>query len=240
MLLYQGESETGAAAGTPTPRGARATRESLEDAVAIRRRYPRPGVVDEHPDEMVAGLDDDLGRPAGVALGVLDQIHEDAFDPALVDDEFAMVVLGVDLHRHRRVPGGGDRVPDELADLDRGRREIGRSGVETGDLEQVPHHALETADFGSEQVEGALGAFGEFFAPRLDHRQRGCQGRQGRTELMTDVGGETGVPVDPLLQPIRHSIERRGQRGEVAGVDGLESRVEHPARDRRCRFGDVA
>ena len=131
MLLDEREAKTGADPGAPAARRSRTAGEAFEDAIAIRRRYAGPGIVDVDPNGVVTCLNDDLGHPSGVTVGVLDEVPEDALDPALVDGELAVIVGGVDRNGQRRVARRGDGVADEVADLHRARREVRRASVES-------------------------------------------------------------------------------------------------------------
>ena len=56
-----------------------------------------------------------------------------------------------------------------------------------------------------EQVERAPGPGAELGPVALEDPDGGGQGGQGRAQLVADVGGEPGLPLDPVLRGWRSS-----------------------------------
>jgi hypothetical protein len=100
------------------------------------------------------------------------------------------------------------------------------AGVEARDLQQILDQLPEAVDVGHHQVEGGPGPFGHVLAVVLQHGDRRRQRGQRGSQLVADVGGEAGVPLDPGLQRRRHLVERGRQRGQVGVGAGLDPGLE--------------
>ena len=122
--------------------------------------------------------------------------------------------------------GGGHGPADQLAGVDLVEGQLGRPGVEPGDLEQVVDHPGEAPEVAVEEVERTLCPRGELVAVALDHRDGGGQGGEGRPQLVAHVGGEPGLPLDAVLEVGGHPVERRGQLLEIGVVAGIDAGVE--------------
>ena len=72
--------------------------------------------------------------------------------------------------------------------------------VVAGDLQQVGDELLEVFEVRAEQVESHLGADRQLGLALAENLQRGGQGHQRRAQFVADVGGETGVALDAILQ----------------------------------------
>jgi hypothetical protein len=73
-------------------------------------------------------------------------------------------------------PGGLGRLVHELAHLDLVERELGGTGVDPADLEEVVDHALEAAKLRRQEVDGPTAATGEIVTVRLENPERRDQG----------------------------------------------------------------
>ena len=104
--------------------------------------------------------------------------------------------------------------------------QVGRPGVDAGQLEQVDHHRVEAAHLSDDDVERLLGAVGEIVSPAVDDLGGGGEGGDRRTQLVADVGGEAGLAFDPRLHGVGHPVERVGEPVEIgialAGDPGVE------------------
>ncbi len=69
---------------------------------------------------------------------------------------------------------GGDAV-GEVDDVERLDVEIGGAGVESGEFEQVDHHAVEAAHLADDDVERLLRSFRDVLAAGVEHFDRGGQ-----------------------------------------------------------------
>ena len=156
--------------------GPTASVEALEEVVALARRA-RPGPWSSTTTRMlVAGTVRGRRRdrrstttrvtPAGVERGVLHQVGHHPFEPPLVHPQAQALDPGSDLHGegHRRPepssPIGAEarhRPPHQFAGVHLVERELGRAGVEPGDLQQVVDHPGEPLQVPVEEVEGAPG-----------------------------------------------------------------------------------
>src|SRR5581483_444011 len=90
----------------------------------------------------------------------------------------------------------------------------GRPRLQTGDLEQVEYQLLEALDLLLEHVEGRRRLLRRV-PPPADDVDRRSDGGQRRAQLVADVGGEAGLPVDAVLQGVDHLVERGDEGGQV-------------------------
>ena len=89
-----------------------------------------------------------------------------------------------------------------------------------------------------DDVERLLGPVGEIGSTSVEHFD-GCRQRSDRrSQLVTDVGGESLFALDPLLDGVGHLVERSGQPVEVGIVLCVETRPEGAGRDLAGRVGD--
>jgi hypothetical protein len=233
--------------------------EALEDALPLGDRQPRPFVL--HPQADVGPgrrrRDADAGVGGRVLGGVLDQVDQDLLDEEVVQEHRG------EGHGHRRLDAvigqhraeAGDGVVHELAEGVPLPVEHQGPGLDSGEVEEVAHQAVEAIrlalDLGGEGEAGAVVpgdvALEEAAGRRLDRRQGAPQiVRDGREE-----GGPQGVrPAQHLgldglpLQPA--PLDREGEvvagrrqeavlpprrRSAPGGPDGVEDADGAPLDD---------
>ena len=131
---------------------------------------------DLHVGERLVGQvglgDRDLRLAAAVGAGVVDQVGDDACQPATVAADHARSARSVDRDRACRAGADGDGVADELGDEQLLEVQADRAGVEAADLEQVLDEALEPGHVARQEVERGLGPLGHLVAPGLHHLDR--------------------------------------------------------------------
>ena len=117
--------------------------------------------------------------------------------------------------------------------IDRRRREHGRTGVEPGDLQQVTEQGLEPVELVLQQLGRAGGDRVELVPGLVQHLRRHPDRGQRGPQLMGDVGHERLLDVgevlelgDLLLQLLGHVVHRRRQPGEVVLAPHLHPVVE--------------
>ena len=119
---------------------------------------------------------------------------------------------------------GGDP-PAQRLDVDLLGVQVGRPGVDARQLEEVDHHGVEAAHLADDDVERLLGAVGQLAAPAVDDLGGGGEGGDRRAQLVADVGGEAGLPLDAGLHGVGHVVERVGEPVEVGvALGGAGSR----------------
>ena len=180
VLVDQGEAETGTIAGT-TPTRNRAAGKAFEDELALFHGHA--GSVVFHRDPHMADRfalterfgDEHTHRSATVETSVVDEVgqHTRQPPPVAVDEQTFPTVA----HGDRCVGGTAHchRLTHELGDDEFLAVQPHRTCVESRDLEQVGHQALETGDVAHHQVEGDLRSLGHFGAVRLQHLGAGGQ-----------------------------------------------------------------
>ena len=145
--------------------------------------------------------------------------------PGDVDREVGEAVAGGD--------AGAQRGDVDLLGVD-----VGRPGVDAGQLEQVDDHGVEAADLADDDVERLLGAVGELAAAAVDDLGGGGQGGDRGAQLVADVGGEAGLALDAGLDGVGHVVERVGQPVEVGVALAGDARVEVAGGDLPGGVGD--
>jgi hypothetical protein len=92
----------------------------------------------------------------------------------------------------------------------------------------------------SNQVEGRLGALGHIVAAGAHHFGAGCERHQRRPQLVADITGESGVPLDASLKCGCHVVERVGEYLQVLIVGWREAGIEASTGDRLGRPRRIA
>ena len=128
---------------------------------------------------------------------------------------------------------------DELSDLDLVEQQLGRTGVDPADLEQVVDHALEPAHLDVEKLEGTPAPRVQVRPMRVEHPEGVRKSRERRPQLVAHVRGEACLVADPFLQSVGHAVERAGERREVGVSHSFEARVETTAGDRLSGLRDA-
>ena len=180
----------------------------------------RSAQISTGPPACTSALRDEVAdHPLQVALVRADRRLE--ANPAHRDRQLGMSVLAGEPMQHVRQDDvvGGDR---QLA-----------GGLEPGHLEQVDDELVELVDLGSEQVQRVLATLAQLPTAAGEHVGRGADGRHRGAQLVTDVGHEAALALDPLGERVGHVVEGHGEPVEV----GIRV-VRHAARP--CRRSPAA
>ena len=185
--------------------------------------YPSPLVDGDARTRILHGqahprspeLHADPGHTVAVPSGVVDEVGHDPLETALVGLHDGAARRSLDLHGHDPGSAGAQRVEHELGQHHLFEGQLGHAGVDPRDLEEVLDELAEPPHLLRQQVEALPCSFRHLVPPSGDHLQRGGEGRQRRPELMADVGGETGVSLDPRLEGVGHAVERDGHARQV-------------------------
>ena len=116
--------------------------------------------------------------------------------------------------------------------------QLGRAGVDAGQLEEVDDHGVEAADLADDDVERLLRAVGKLAAPAVDDLGGGGQGGDGGAQLVAHVGGEAGLALDPGLDGVGHVVERVDEAVEVGVAFEGDSGAQVAGGDLARRIGD--
>ena len=176
-------------------------------------------------------------RAAAVLAGVLQQVGQDALEAQLVEPHQRGAASVVDLDRHVAEAVALGDARDELADVDLLAVQLGRAGVDAGQLEQVHHHVVEAAHLADHHVQRLLRALGEVVAAAVEHLDRGGERGDRRAQLVAHVAGEAGLALDAGLHRVGHVVERAGQAVQVRVVLRRHARVEAAGGDLARRGG---
>ena len=168
---------------------------------------------------------------------VLEQVGDDPLESQLVHDR-----------RGRRPPADLDRQVGEavaaghplaqLLDVDLLGVQVGRPGIDAGELEQVHHHRVEPPHLADHDVERLLGPIGQLAPARVHHLGGRGEGGDRRAQLVADVAGEARLPFDTGLHGVSHLVEGVGQAVEVGVPLGGHTRVEPSRGDLAGGVGD--
>ena len=134
------------------------------------------------------------------------------------------------------VPGGD--APAQRLDLDLLGVQVGGPGVDARQLEEVDDHGVEPPHLADDDVERLLGAVGQLAAAAVDDLGGGGQRGDRRAQLVADVGGEAGLPLDAGLHGVGHVVERVGEPVEVGVALAHDARVEVAGGDLAGGVGD--
>jgi hypothetical protein len=200
--------------------------EALEDPRALGRRDARPAVG--HLDDHVAArhLGAHLDRLAGgrVAGGVLEQVGHDLVQALGVGVH--RQVGGLDRHPHLggpRVQAGlvGRLVQQRPEGHDRAAQRR-RPRLEAGQVEQLADHPAQPLGLGEHRPQhrriGGLDAIDQVLEVRLE-------GRDGRAQLVGDVGHQVPAQAVHLGQLGRHLVELRRQAAHLVARGGGDPAV---------------
>ena len=200
--------------------------ERLEQPFAHPLVHARPGVVHLDRDRSRLALHDHLAQAVAVRLGVVDEVADDPLESAGVgahDGQVAHDEAGVEAALLEHLPAqGGDvrRLP--LRHL---------VGADPADLEQVEEHVREPADLLGEDGHQARLALGQIAAAGLQQLRGAEHRRQGRAQLVADVGAEAALASDPRLHGLRHLVEGVGDGVEVGIAGQPDPGAELPVGD---------
>ena len=228
-----GQAQAGAAGGRAAGVGGQGA-EALEGPLAVGGRHARAVVGDlEAPARAVEpGADPDRAALGTVAHGVVEQVDHQLAQPGPVGPD-GQPVGDVDAEadgatgRHQL----GDRLVEQLGDVDVGQPQRRDAGVDPGELEQVADQVGEPAGLPDRGLEvflvGGHHAVGEVLEHGGEPGQRGAQ-------LVGDGGDEGALLLVDGVELGGHLVERPGQLADLVGRLGPDPAavvaVGHPSR----------
>ena len=236
-----------AAAAAPRPR-LLGPPESVEHQRRLARPQPHPVVTDHDRNSLLVAGERDIDRPAlAVVYRVRHEVAHDPLHPPRVD--LRVHPDGqVQPQRRIRVVGeaadGFRRAGDDAVHVDAVRGQVGDTRVEAADLQQVGQQRLEPVQLGHEQLRAAPQRGQQLVLGCMQDVRRHPDGREGRAELVADVGGEAPLQraellelADLRLNAARHLVVGLGEaRDLVVAPNGhplVEVPVGEPFRDLR-------
>ena len=203
-------------------------------------RDARAAVLDREAEAAIGGRCQlDPKGASTVVAGVVEQVAEDTFEAHLVERD----VVGCAVRHDDRDVGLAEPRGDPAGHVGQSEIlhvEVGGAGVESSQLEEVDHHAVEPADLADHHVERLLGSFREFVAAGVEHLDGRRECRDRRAQLVADIGRETCFAFDAGLDGVGHLVERTGETVEVGVGLGREAGVEPARGDLLGGVGDLA
>jgi hypothetical protein len=245
VLPGDGQAET-------APGRAAAGRLGLEEALEhVGQRLAR------NTRAVVADLDTQKGRPtalvdrerdhdgrSSVAEGVTDQIGDDDVEAPRIQGA-ALVVGNVDGHGLGPAPRGQTPLEGD-AEVDVIHHQVGRAGVEAGDLDQCFHEAVEVTDLLAHEPGGVAavvhhgqGMLVEDIGDRGHRRQWGAQLVRHVPGKLPGPGAHPAEVGDAVLQRVGHVVETLDEISQLVVADGRQPDREIAIGDLLCGFGEL-
>jgi hypothetical protein len=156
VFAHERQPETGTF-GRAAFAGLCAAGETLEDLVLFTLDDSLAVVLDDHPrvcDGGVVGGDDAHGRGARTVLAsVVEQVRHDPGETTTIADDDPVGAALVDVDFGVRQRAGKHRLAHEFGEPQTFAGEAHRTGVVTGDFQQVFDEAAKSCDVGDEKIE---------------------------------------------------------------------------------------